>query len=489
VDLGLLLVAIWLVRRWVAPLFLLHIFGPYPLAGRWGLLPLLAPPTLALVFASAVQVAFGRADLRRAHRAMSMAFWSVIFVVLAAAGLRLAWARTATPADLTEYSSGSWDPSGRWLYAEGASRRGGGAAFLIDTEEDRYLPIGVNRIWQRHPLGMAFAAGGGSGVLLMRGEEHASVLSVELGDSPPRVSGGELESSPPADYGSRFAVSPSGAYLLLAHENGASVFAVPSGRRLATETIPPGWQPAALRLASESTGRVWLTPSIGSRGSRAEMRLLEMGPGREPRTTRVPLEAGLDTVRSWPWRVQTEPSGRTFLTRDGGLRLRDGGTGKLLATLVEDPAPGTPPEAFGGIPMAVFLSDGRVAVGQALGARTVLRLFDPRGLPLGEMSLDRIPAGLAVGPEVGPGRVAVRFRASVTRPETVIVDLDEGRVVETFTGRHPLPGSWILPGPERPPGTIQFFWEDGTIVRRDFATATERVVAGKGASPGERLAW
>lgn len=485
-DLAFLLLATWLVFRWVAPLYSLRILGPHPL---WAFLVFLGPPAAALVLASAVQVVLGRTDLRRAHRAMSLAFWAVVFVALGAAGLRLAWARAATPADLEQYVIGTHDPSGRWLFVEGMSRRGGGAAFLIDTDRDRYVPLGVDRLWDGPLRGMTFADDGRSGVLLVEGPDGSEIVSIELGGDEPRFTGGTLENSPPPSFGTRLAVSPTGAYVLLAHEHGASLFAAPSGRRVATVTVPPGWRPVAARFVEESVGRVWLIPSIGGPAPppSAEVRLLEIALDREPRFTSVPLEAAVDPIRAWPDLVRPDASGRRVLTRDGGLHLRDGGTGTLLATLVGGPT-GSPSPSFRTLaPAGLFLADGRIVVGEAVEARTVLQVFDADGAALDSLTLDRVPSGLAVGPEVAPGRVAVRF-GSVVGPETVVVDLAEGSVVETLPG-HPLPDLWWLDGPPASSSTVHFFSssKDGAVTRRDFATGEERVVAGPGAPAGERL--
>jgi hypothetical protein len=483
-DLGLLLLATGLAFRWLAPLFTLRILGPYPLSGRWSLHVLLGPLAVALVVASAAQVVVGRTDIRRAHRAMSLAFWAVVFVALGAAGLRLAWARAATPADLEQYVSGAYDPSGRWLYAEGLSRRGGGAAFLIDTAEGRYIPLGLDRLWEGQLLGMTFAADGRSGVLLVDGPDFAGILSIELGADEPHFTGGELEKSPRPDFGTKLALSPTGAYLLVAHGNGASLFAAPSGRRVATATVPPGWRPVAVRFVEEGVGRVWLIPSIGRPSPpSAEMRLLEVSLDREPRTTSVTLAAPVDPVRAWPDLVRPDATGRRFLTADGGLRLRDGETGALLATLVEGSTV-SPGPYFGTRALdALFLADGRILVGEAANTRTVLRVFDPGGVAQGEIVLDRVPAGLAVGPEVGSGRVALRVG-----PETVVVDLGEGRVVEALPDRHPLRAFWFLGGPGSTGTTTHFLVDrEGAVIRRDFSTGDERVVAGPGAKVGERL--
>lgn len=76
VDLFLVLLAVWTVRRSVAPL-------------RWELLTPLGILATAFCVASAVQVAVGRTDLQRAHRAMSLVFWAIVFLALGLAGLRL----------------------------------------------------------------------------------------------------------------------------------------------------------------------------------------------------------------------------------------------------------------------------------------------------------------------------------------------------------------------------------------------------------------
>ena len=88
VDLALLLFSFWAIRRLVAPLFL---FGLMGLKGPLGQLLLLSPLTVALVLANAFQLARGRTDIRRAHRAMSIAFWTTIGLALAVAGRDLRW--------------------------------------------------------------------------------------------------------------------------------------------------------------------------------------------------------------------------------------------------------------------------------------------------------------------------------------------------------------------------------------------------------------
>ena len=447
VDTVLLLLAVWAYTSWVAPLYYLQILGPYR-PGWWALLLPLGPVALALVAASVPQVAVGRTDVRRAHRAMSVAFWSLVFVALAAAGLRLAWARGATPADL-HVNAESHDPSGRWLYAFGWSERGGAMTFLIDTDSGRHVPMGLERRWGNQFLGMAFATDGSSGVTLSEHDGATALEMVDLGGDEPRFSRVSLESSPPPGSWMRLALSPSGATALLVHEHGASLFALPSGERIATATLTPGWRAVGSRFTSDSTGRIWLIPAVGRH--RAEIRALDIVPGGEVRTTTAPLEAALDPVRGWPHIVLPDADGRRILTRDGGVRLRDGETGALLATLVEGSAPVSP---------AVFLADGRIVVGEAEGARTVLHVFAADGTTLTDVVLDRVASGLGVGPEVAPGRVAVHF---MTGGGGVVVDAGEGRVVGDLPGGHGVPGFWMLDGPAQAPGaeapTVHFYWK------------------------------
>ncbi len=485
-DIALLLVASWLAWRWVAPLYSLGLFwhNDRPLAGWILLLPWVPVPT-ALVVASAAQAARGRTDIRRAHRAMSVAFWAVVFLALGAAGLRLAWARSAPPTDLVA-QSGSHSSSGRWLNVTGRSSRGGWMTFLLDTETGRYLSMGLDRPFQSLGLGgMAFAARAETGAGLIEHGDGSALHVADLTGDEPRFSVVALESSPPPTFGMRLALSPSGETALLTHEHGASLFSVESGRRVATATIAPGWRAASTRFFGPASARVFLIPDIGRHASlpRAEMRILDVVVGREARTATVALAAPLDPVRAWPAFARPNASGARFLTLDDGVRLRDGETGTLLATLVEG----------AGTYQTAFAADGRIVVGEGLGARVVLHVFAPDGTALGDITLERASAGLGVGPEVAPGHVAVHCGGLTDDYETVVVDLSEGRVTESLPDLRPRRAYWMLDSPLVGPGddvfTVHFLFraKDGAVVRRDFATGEERVVAGAGAPVGKRL--
>jgi hypothetical protein len=218
------------------------------------------------------------------------------------------------------------------------------------------------------------------------------------------------------------------------------------------------------------------------------MRILEITVGQEPRMTPVRLATAIDPVRTLPFQPDTssarphpDSDGARVLTRDGGVRLRDGATGALIATLVEGSAPVGAPLVSAG-----FLADGRIVVGEPAGTRVVFRVFAPDGTPLGDMTVDQVPMGLAVGLEVAPGRVALSS-GSWHQRTTLIVDVDEQRVVETLPpGTRPL-GGYRRPEEEAGTPHTQLFVEGGSVVRRDLVTGERRVVAGPGAQTGERI--
>ena len=62
--------------------------------------------------------------------------------------------------------------------------------------------------------------------------------------------------------GSAFDLSPSGAWLSSSTRPARRSIAVPSGRRVATATLPPGWRAAATRFLAEDRVRVWLVPTL-----------------------------------------------------------------------------------------------------------------------------------------------------------------------------------------------------------------------------------
>ena len=120
VDLTLLLAALWAVRRFVAPLAMVGVLDLPPAAGA----SRCCPPrvAVALLAASAGQLAVGRTDIVRAHRALSIVFWALVVSLLVAAAGRLAWVERAGPSDLrpAPYEVRP-APDGRWVVLSSAT--------------------------------------------------------------------------------------------------------------------------------------------------------------------------------------------------------------------------------------------------------------------------------------------------------------------------------------------------------------------------------
>jgi hypothetical protein len=343
---------------------------------------------------------------------------------------------------------------------------------------------------------MLFSADGRFGALPVAARGGAALILFDLREASPRVTEVALESSPPPTWNTVFALSPTAASMFVVHESGASFYELPSGRRVATTTIPPGWRPAAARYLAEGAARAWLIP--GGLRARAEMRVVDLALDGASSGATFPIAAAIDPVLVWRGALP-DADGRRILTVDAGLRLRDGATGEPVATLVE---------STGAIP-ALFLADGRIVVeGRAPGAgqppspHPRLWVFDRVGTKLADFELPLLspPGSLSIGPEVAPGRVVVScYRGWLLSEDALVVDVASGEVKgKLLPGLRPTFG---FPGASSAAldagSSVHFFRVDEgrgrpgrrleRVVRIDFATGERKVVAGAGAPRGERI--
>ena len=503
-DLVLMLAATWAAWRYVAPLWFYGILG----RGDW-MLPLAALPlAFGLLVGSLAQVAVGRTDLRRAHRALSLGFWVVIGLTLAVAAVRWLAVRSTGP-EAVSATALTRDAAGRWVYIEGFAKHTGGYPhrFLIDSTTGRHWsrPGPDEEAARFGGLGMLFSADGRFAALPVAAHGAAELTFVDLRETSPRVTEVALESSPPPTWKTCFALSPTAASVFVAHESGASLFELPSGRRIATTTIPPGWRSVVARYLAEDSARAWLVPSDDgpARPQRAEMRVLDLAADGASRATTFTVAAVLNPVVGWH-NVLPDAQGARILTSEAGLHLRDGATGALLATLVEGSR--NPPSLF--VAPAHFLADGRIlvegraAAGQPPFVHPRLWVFDRVGTKLADLELPRpAPSSLRIGPEVAPGRVVVSsHRGGRPLGDAMVVDVASAKVDETTLSG--LESAFGLPRGTEALGTgssVHFFHDDeepgvvfprrraSRVVRIDFATGERRVVAGPGAPRGERL--
>jgi hypothetical protein len=485
VDVVLLLASVWAVRHWVFPLLALGVFDPgRGLSAYTGLLPL----ALALVAASAAQFAIGRTDGPRAHRALSLTFWSIVGVAILACGLLLAWVLAAGPAELAGWTAVTADPGARWAQLESARGRAGSRLppLLLDTATGSYVP--PDRGAAETPWRLTGIAFSDDGRRAARWEEDGErFLTVEMLDletptlAPRRV---VLESSPPPTWATSVVLSPSGARVLVVHESGASLFSTEDGRRLATATIPPRTIAETALFLDEDQARVWFGPEPQLRRISTTAGVLTLGAGASSGASRFEL-ARDDRPAGVSARTILLPvaGGRRLVSLEGGPRLRDGATGALLATL----------EGGRGPLQVLGLADGRVATVTLEGLETVLRIVDGDGRPQGAFVLAttlRVPTDLF---EVPGGRVAVSAFVPSGQPDgsmggTEIVDLSDGRVAQTLPGLSRARGWHPASDPRSGPLPAALFWDgEKRLVRVDFTTGEWKVVLGPGAPRGERI--
>jgi hypothetical protein len=341
-----------------------------------------------------------------------------------------------------------------------------------------------------------FSADGRVAALAGAASGGAALKLFDLGEASPSVSLVALQSSAPPNGNTHFALSPTAASVFVVNESSASLFALPSGERVATRTIPPGWRPDAVRFPAEGAARAWLIPAMdvhGARHARAEMRVVDLSADGAANDAAFPLEASIDPMTRSRF-VQPDATGARILTWDAGLRLRDGATGQPIASLAEGQ----------GAVAALFLADGRIVVELRADAadpdpaQPRLRVFDAAGNRVADVQLPLPVCPLLLGPEVTPGRVAVScsFGSHLSR-DTVVVDAASGAVVERLEALRPAlryPGVWQGAGTT---SSVHFFSTDearlalepdrAQIVRIDFASGERKVVAGHGAPRGERI--
>ncbi|HVO11844.1 MAG TPA: hypothetical protein VMX54_13985 [Vicinamibacteria bacterium] len=492
-DMVLAAAAVWIARRRVAPLWLLGgLQTPPP---DLALAVVLLPLAIGLLAGSAAQVAIGRTDPRRAHLALSLTFWAVVYATLAGAAGRLAWIEAAGPADLRSYDMAR-EANGRWLFVAGESGRARwfGAGFLLDTTSGNYLQVtpslsalALGAIDDRvpsFPQSLSFSADGRYAAFWEPDTARGStaLVRVLLSTGTPRRERVGLASTPPPGWWTALALSATGGHAVLVSEAMASLHELPAGRAAATCALAPGWRAMAIRFLDEDAARVWLVLRSGVPRPTTddEIRILDISNGGGCRATAFTVPP-TPSAPARPTVLTVDATGKRLLTSRDALALRDGATGALLSTLVDS-----------GVMWGRFLGDGRIAAIAASESGSVLRIFSPEGRDTTTAALEHKPSVL--GPEIAPGRVVVplgwRWPQSLG---SYVVDATDGRVVQRFHDlTPPLPAWWLGDFTQDPDlrtaaRAVYLTDADGRLWRLDGRTGERRVVAGPGAPRGRRL--
>ena len=435
----------------------LEIGGPPPSA--WVMLVPLLLIAAVPIAAAAVQVAVGRSDLQRGHKALSVTFWAGAVVWLAVLGGLLLRERAVTPAALSMRNLWGASPDGRLVGLSGTSGPGRWAAFVYDTSSGRSLRLGAGS-------SPAFSADGLRVAWLepapfWREDRPTEVQVARLDGSGFAVEAVELDSRLPPERAG-LALSPKADRMAIVQPSTLSVFEIPSGRKLSANAASDGtWMAAVFLPDAQLRAFRRVRPFVGPPGS-------PIVPGR---VEVVAFSGGLPTSA-----IRLEAVGHAILASlpEGDLvlldealaprrfSLHDARTGRRIATFAGQ-------DSFE-VTGASLLSGGRVALVEAHGPEARLRLVmegqpdHVAMLPLGSAGLHELPDGLiAVG----------RFMPAVRGVETLFFSSDTAEPRGREPGLFPAFRTTL-----RDTGTAArlFFSSKGELVRFDPASRERRVL-------------
>jgi hypothetical protein len=436
-------------------------WGAFPLDAVEVLSPALWFLAATVTIAGAAQVAEGRADIRRAHRVLSIVLWSLLTPAALAYAAWGTWVGRVAPADLRTVVSAWPSPNGSWIAAAGPTRWPRPETFmptvLMDPGGQRFLRVGATMSVR----GPVFSEDATRAVWVAdAGTDAPTLMAADLDSNPPAVSRVPLP-IPPGPVQS-VALSADGETVAVVQSRQATVFKRGSSQALAAAPVRSyWWRP----IVFTSDGRAHVLSEL----SPGVLDVVVLDPATRKATTTGHFSTPGNPVERWgpgATRVAVVHS-----QRRPSLTLHDGSTGALIATLV-------PEGRTGGI-AATFMRDGRLAVVE-WGSRVVLRVFSTEGAE--SLSLEIMPTfGFAQVAEVAPGVLAVElpFAGPATGSDSVLVDVSAGHVMRREHGVKPATSSWFAGGAQAVPDVGGLFIDDrGTLVRLDVATGERRVVLG-----------
>lgn len=439
--------------------------------------PLFVVIGLALVLASAFQMAWGRTDPRRGHRALSVSLWTMLFLAVGSlAGFAL-WAKSWEPGDLRlVVGVDQVAPQGDWIEMTGnRGRLAYGPTFLYDTATGHYVRLDD---W---PALLSFSPRGDRAVSVSVDwtDAEANVRVVNLADRTwialLRPELGPLTDLPlPCGLCDRvraLAFDPTGNRLAVVRGPALSVFELPSGRLLTS--VPAGsggWRDVVFLEDNRLRG----LRRSGDQDPVAQIVEIRL-PGGQTEVT------GQVTAGAAAW-IQWDDAGERILvfhqTEPMSVTLHNGRSGALLATLGE---PGTRRSANGG-----FLSDGRIAVVESR-ASTRLRILSSTGEEEWALTLAEGPLEAHLGGEIAVGRLVVGLHGRFAAGNKAIeVDLIDRKIAQSWDGLDPVLGHLssgpfgtmadrVKPGE---PGTHLFLSPQRGLLRVNPTTGERTVLLG-----------
>lgn len=377
---------------------------------------------LSLVFASVVffallagsyaQNAVGRSDIARAHRALSLTIWPVLFTFLVLFALVVIWMPRVGPADLDRVVEVRSGPES-WIAVTATAKARPDAyatTMIVDAAKPaRFLQLDTP-LW---PGSIAFSRDGRRAAWLATGFDTRWLH----GTAARHVAIANLEGRPRTQH-TDVRLSSRGAVALSDGGNRLAVWDLDQATVYDTATMK---SLGSVQAAGDYV-RMYFMPSgelriMANRSASAEVAILTW----QPNDRRITTTGSFGDAQ----RVVVDASGSRALAQYGrSLTLCDAATGVATARLLD--WPDTPAARAS----ATFLSDNRIVVSQASAGRNTLHVFDAAGTKIRTVALP--PSDwLAVNEEVAPDVLLIRAgsgRGEGRGFRTLAIDLSTGRV-------------------------------------------------------------
>lgn len=474
-GLGLSLLGATLVVRL---LIRTHVFGPLVVVQKLWALWLL----LALLIAGGFQVARGRADLSRSHRAMSLTLWPLLLVgVLASLGYAR-WVLAAGVDDL-EHRSAIAAPAGRWLLVGGVAhgRSGYSPSFLIDSANGNTVALGNGRVLS---LGATSASEGfqfceeGRAAAWRECHDFAKTdcevmwLALDVPGAEPIPTGIGV----PFRSWNPFTLSADGSRLALRRGRQLSVFEVPSGRAIASTKVGFGDSATDLSFVSNEVVRFYAPHLSRENRDNNAVRIVLWHFDTAKRELRPVRELGA----RWAHQVASDPYRGLVLDYSSSpptFRLVDGKTEQLHWQIEES----WRSQSRG----RRFLADGRLVLAGRTDAGVTLVVISPSGEIERRIVLTEV-AEITLGYELMPGRVSVGISdvpmetwpvpPTLKHWTTELIDVVSGERQQVLKDAYPVSTGWDLQPRLGAEVTRLFVTGDDEIFRWDPVTGERRVV-------------
>ncbi len=419
------------------------------------LLGLAGAAGVAFLAAGHASVSRGRTDIRAAHRGFSTVLWPILAAAVMAANLYASWVMSAGPSTLAAH--GFWfrpADQGPWIEISGQAR-GARAEILYDTTTGRFERM--RTVDWRGPA----ISGDGKRAVWIEGSDRRGPRAFwiwALDDPAARPVATRLFVD---GYPSLLELSEDGSRAATWEKGVLAVHDLASRRTLASANLPIGER--------EEIRGLFVAPDVfrAYRVGDRTIEILQLDAAARKLERRGIIEGLVGRY------FVTDASGSRLLKLGGGVRLYDGATGSLLATLAEGP------HRFR---WASMLPDRRIVVTEDEGR---LRLFDADGREQETIALPpdcggRLPVSrVAIGGEVAPDRLVVGCTDDSSKRTVWLADLRDGSIRKVADDLSP---AWAFGARPRlgSDATKLFYGSDGrSLVRFDPLTGQRRVILGR----------